>query len=179
MPAGRTHDQITLISLPFVAGLMLLLSRNSRLTLIACAGFLFSGLMFGPDLDIVSCQFKRWGPLRCIWLPYQKSLRHRSFWSHAPLIGTTLRLAYLGLWLGLVTGLVTMVLYYGWRISWSWTDTYTTLGNLAKQYPGEGLVLYMGLELGAISHSLSDWGSSAYKRLRSRRRRQAAKSRCR
>ncbi len=29
--------------------------------------------MFGPDLDIYSVQFQRWGFLRWIWLPYQKS----------------------------------------------------------------------------------------------------------
>lgn len=30
-----------------------------------------------------------------IWLPYQRALKHRSFWSHTPIIGTVVRLLFL------------------------------------------------------------------------------------
>ncbi|MFN7414520.1 MAG: metal-binding protein, partial [Dolichospermum sp.] len=91
MPSGQTHDRITIWSMPVVASITLVSTHSSNMTLLVAGGFMFGGLMFGPDLDIYSRQFQRWGFLRWIWLPYQKSLRHRSFLSHGPIIGTTLR----------------------------------------------------------------------------------------
>ena len=45
------------------------------------------------------------GPLRWLWWPYRKALRHRSVLSHSPLLGTLVRVGYLtGLAL-LLTGL--------------------------------------------------------------------------
>ncbi len=52
MPSGRTHDRITMYALPFVAGFTLWQTRSSNATLLVAGGFLFGGLMFGPDLDI-------------------------------------------------------------------------------------------------------------------------------
>lgn len=34
-----------------------------------------------------------------IWKPYQKMMKHRSFWSHFPFVGTTGRILYLGFWI--------------------------------------------------------------------------------
>src|SRR6476469_8723425 len=102
MPSGRTHDQITLWSLPLVAALTFGQTSSSNLTLLVSGSFLFGGLMFGPDLDIYSCQYQRWGWFKAIWLPYQKSLRHRSFLSHGPLIGTALRILYLAIWIAVL-----------------------------------------------------------------------------
>jgi uncharacterized metal-binding protein len=163
MPAGRIHDQITLRCLPFVAGLTLLISRSANLTLIVCGGFLFSGLMFGPDLDIHSCQFNRWGLLKWIWLPYQKSLRHRSFLSHGPVVGTMLRLVYLGTWMILLVGLGLGIAYSFGGVIWSWQEIVAMVKTSFKKHAVEWLVLYGGLELGALSHSLSDWAGSVYK----------------
>lgn len=72
MPSGRTHDRITLWALPFVTGVAFWQTKSGHLTLLITGGFLFGGLMFGPDLDIYSRQYQRWGFLRFIWLPYQK-----------------------------------------------------------------------------------------------------------
>jgi uncharacterized metal-binding protein len=121
--------------------------------------------MFGPDLDIYSHQFRRWGWLRWLWLPYQKSLRHRCFLSHGPFIGTAIRLLYLGSWLILFC-LIGYILF-------------SQLGQTELNLEGEiqagllwfannfqqGLALYIGLELGAMSHYLTDWISSQYKQL--------------
>jgi uncharacterized metal-binding protein len=74
MPSGRTHDRITLWSLPLVASCTYLITRHSTPTLMICAGFLFGGLMLGPDLDIHSIHYKRWGWFRWIWLPYRGSM---------------------------------------------------------------------------------------------------------
>lgn len=161
MPSGRTHDRITLWGLPFVTGVTFGLTHSSNLTLLVSGAFLFSGLMFGPDLDIHSVQYKRWGFLRWLWIPYQKTLRHRSLLSHGLIIGTTLRLLYLAIWLGIVgifaSGIVALV----WNVRWNWQVL--ALAKRSTQYSTEWIALYLGLELGSMSHSVSDWGSSTYK----------------
>ena len=166
MPSGRTHDRITLWSLPLVAALTFGQTRSSHLTLLVSGSFLFGGLMFGPDLDIYSCQYQRWGWFKPIWLPYQKSLRHRSFLSHGPLIGTALRILYLAIWIAVfgVLGLV-MAQKIG-NLGWNWLDLVFSYGRSIGEHHIEILAVYIGLELGAMSHYLSDWGGSAYKRLK-------------
>jgi len=166
MPSGRTHDRITLWSLPLVAALTFGLTRSSNLTLLVSGSFLFGGLMFGPDLDIYSCQYQRWGWFKPIWLPYQKSLRHRSFLSHGPLIGTALRILYLAIWIAVfgVLGLA-MAQKIG-NLGWNWLDLVFSYGRSIWEHHIEILAVYIGLELGAMSHYLSDWGGSAYKRFK-------------
>ena len=165
MPSGRTHDRITLWSLPFAAGLTFGLTRSGNLTLMVSGGYLFSGLMFGPDLDIHSRQFIRWGWLRCIWIPYQKTLRHRSIFSHGPVIGTVLRVLYLSSWLLLVglLGLGVSTLFWG---APGGRGLFDAAWRALFQYRSESIALFVGLELGAMSHSVSDWGGSAYKRFK-------------
>ncbi|WP_448563121.1 metal-binding protein [Trichothermofontia sp.] len=177
MPLGRTHDRITLWSLPFIVGFTLGATRSGNLTLLVAGAFLFSGLMFGPDLDTRSRQYKRWGWLRWLWLPYQKSLRHRATWTHGFLIGTLLRVAYLMGCIALM-GVASLTL---WAIAYQYfvgtqywqvllqqqlariTQTYL---NTLQQYPLEAIALLVGLEMGAMSHSLSDWLASTYKHLK-------------
>ncbi|WP_026736386.1 metal-binding protein [Fischerella sp. PCC 9605] len=165
MPSGRTHDRITLWALPFVAGVTFVQTHSGNLTLLVAGGFMFGGLMFGPDLDIYSRQYQRWGLLRWIWIPYQKSLRHRSFLSHGPIIGTTLRVLYLGS-IAVIVAIVGLAIAQklGNR-SWSWQVWSETVGRSLTNHSTEFLALFLGLELGAMSHSLSDWSGSAYKRV--------------
>jgi uncharacterized metal-binding protein len=164
VPSGRTHDRVTLWSLPLIAGGTLLTTSRADLAFWVSGGFLFSGLIFGPDLDLYSFHYQRWGKLRWLWRPYQKAIKHRSIWSHGPIIGTIGRILYLSLWLSLV-GLF-----------------YLAINQLAggKTYTGKELIgisyhsivanspvyiaLFCGLELGAMSHYLSDWLVSTYKR---------------
>lgn len=166
MPSGSTHDRITLWGLPFVAGVTFGLTQSSNITLIVSGAFLFSGLMFGPDLDLHSRPYRRWGPLRWLWIPYQKTLRHRSLLSHGPIIGTMLRVLYLGSWLGIIGIFALGIAQLVWSVGWNWQ----LLAHLAKtsltQYTAEWFALVLGLELGAMSHSVSDWGGSAYKRFK-------------
>jgi uncharacterized metal-binding protein len=177
VPSGRTHDRVTLWSLPVIAGLTFNQTRSSNLTLLVAGGFLLGGLMFGPDLDIYSRQYQRWGVLRWIWLPYQKSLRHRSLLSHGPLLGTTIRLAYFAIWVA-VLGTIGIGVWAVVRQisgeSQNWQalaardlgGTMAWMGRSMQMYLSEWLALFIGLELGAMSHSLCDWGGSAYKRFR-------------
>jgi uncharacterized metal-binding protein len=169
MPSGRTHDRITLWSLPAVAGLSFSLTRNGNLTLLVATGFLFGGLMFGPDLDIHSRQYQRWGWLRWIWQPYQQNLRHRSFLSHGPLIGTALRVFYLASWIAAlwIFAAATGKLFWGWH--WNWHSAGAAVAQSFQQHYTEWIALFAGLELGAMSHYLSDWGGSAYKRFKTQR----------
>ncbi len=180
MPSGRTHDRITLWSLPVVAGLAFERTQDAGLTLMLAGGYLFSGLMFGPDLDVHSQQYKRWGVLRWIWLPYRHSMRHRSVLSHGFVIGTLVRLVYLGGWLLATAGLLLGIsaIAYGLTGDWqTWVQAtqglgqefYTHLGRSLSQHYPRWLALLLGLELGAMSHSVSDWCGSRYKRWSKRR----------
>ena len=102
MPSGRTHDAITLLlAVPtFVAAWGA--TRSVPLTVAATVGMLFGGLMFGPDLDILSRQYTRWGLFRFLWWPYRVVFRHRSRWSHGIIFGTLIRVVYFGLVVTLV-----------------------------------------------------------------------------
>jgi uncharacterized metal-binding protein len=153
--------------LPVVAGLTLGFTQSSKFTLLVASGFLFSGLMFGPDLDLNSLPYKRWGFLRWIWLPYQKTLRHRSIWSHGLVIGTTIRVVYL-------LGCVAIALLLAFDIcellglvgGWSWNLLAQEVKRSLFYHPLEWISLFTGLELGSMSHYLSDWGGSSYKRFK-------------
>src|SRR5918992_4573232 len=94
MPSGRTHDAITLIlaAPTFVAAWGL--TGSLALALLATAAMLFGGFMFGPDLDIQSRQYTRWGVFRFVWLPYKVAFRHRSRLSHGIVLGTLIRVLY-------------------------------------------------------------------------------------
>ena len=165
MPSGMTHDRITLWTLPWVGSITYGLTRNGELTLLLAGGFLFSGLMFGPDLDIRSIQFKRWGILRGIWIPYRRMFRHRSFFSHGLIVGTCVRILYLFLfiawWAIFIVGLAQLCFGF----SWNWQEFMRRqLHLLSHHYYQECTALFIGLELGAMSHSFSDWYVSSQKK---------------
>jgi len=153
-----------------VVVLGLIISRDFRLTLILAAAFLFSGLMFGPDLDIHSVQYNRWGWFKPLWLPYRKILRHRSIFSHGPILGTVLRVIYL-LTIVTILGIVVVgIAQLIWGFPWNWHSfIHNARYRIAQDYHLEVIALGIGLELGAMSHSLSDWLVSAYKRSQKKR----------
>ena len=164
MPSGTTHDRITLWTLPCVATITYGLTRNGELTLLLSGGFLFSGLMFGPDLDILSLQYKRWGIIRGIWLPYRRFLKHRSIFSHGFIIGTCVRLVYLFLIIACISIFIVAIAQLIFGFTWNWQDfAQRQLSLLINKYPQETIALFIGLEIGAMSHSVSDWISSRRK----------------
>ena len=69
-------------------------SGKLALACLATVTMLFGGLMFGPDLDIQSRQYTRWGIFRFLWFPYKFVFRHRSRWSHGIIFGTLIRVLY-------------------------------------------------------------------------------------
>ncbi len=95
MASGRQHDRATwTLGLPFALLWWPWLGPSGAIS--AGLGFLIGGLLLSPDLDTRSNATRRWGPLRLLWWPYRRLLRHRSLLSHTPLIGTAGRLLYLG-----------------------------------------------------------------------------------
>ena len=184
MPSGRTHDRITLWCLPFVTGATYFISdslaatNSLETTVIVTIAFLVGGFMLGPDLDIRSIQYRRWGLLRWIWLPYQKALKHRSTWSHGPIIGTAIRVVYMGVWIGIFTTVLAIAFNALWDAKLTPKSIIDTVRYLTNHYVAEWVAAIIGLELGAISHSTSDsLGSRWVKRKSAKARRKKKKYR--
>ncbi|WP_310488821.1 metal-binding protein [Chamaesiphon sp. VAR_69_metabat_338] len=168
MPSGRTHDRVTLWSLPLIAGGTLYATARADLAFWVSGGFLFSGLIFGPDLDLYSFHYKRWGVLRWMWRPYQKAIKHRSIWSHGPIIGTIGRILYLGLWLSLFGLIYLEIAHFAGYKTYTEQQLLTIFQqSIERNYPVY-LALFCGLELGAMSHYSSDWLVSTFNRFTNR-----------
>ncbi len=181
MPNGNTHDAITftLVPLTYLAAEMYW-NGNHTISIIVTAAMLFAGLMFGPDLDLQSRPYNRWGPLRFIWKPYQKALSHRSKLSHGPILGTVIRIVY---FLVMFSLLAATVLYVrnsylgGQQTTWGGefskvkSDLYSIWNQTDKKYFEAA---FAGLWLGALSHTAADLIWSTLKRsVRGGRRRRA------
>ena len=114
MPSGTTHDRITYALATLTLGLGYALTSDVRLALTTTAAMLFAGLMFGPDLDIYSKPYQRWGIFRFIWKPYQMALSHRSSLSHGLVFSTVIRVVYLLA----VVSILSATAAYAWEILW-------------------------------------------------------------
>lgn len=177
MPSGKTHDRVTWLSAPLVMGGAWLFSQRLGASLALTLAFLFAGLMFSGDLDTKSVQYKRWGWLRWIWIPYQKAVRHRSPFSHGPVLGTLTRLLYLSVWILSIFWLWTTATYRLAQASLT-QQSYAAVGQLAQTLQGRPDLLVAGLAglwLGALSHTLADETVSRWKRWRKQRRRSRAR----
>ncbi|MFZ9567086.1 MAG: metal-binding protein [Vulcanococcus sp.] len=109
MASGQQHDRATCwLALPY--GLLWWPWLGPAGALTSGLAFLVGGLWLSPDLDTNSRPYQRWGPLRWLWWPYRKALRHRSIVSHAPVIGSAVRLGYL---VCLLTGLSVLTSRWG------------------------------------------------------------------
>jgi uncharacterized metal-binding protein len=102
MASGKTHDRSIVITSPVFFAL---LQHYTKLPLqdLAIAGglYLFGGLYLSPDIDMKHSNVsQRYGLLKLYWKPYQKLFPHRgrfinrNFFTHAPIIGTLIRLTY-------------------------------------------------------------------------------------
>lgn len=105
MPSGKTHDTITIVLAAPTFVVAWMATRSLWLAALATCAMLFGGLMFGPDLDTQSVQYKRWGVFRFFWFPYRVLIKHRSRWSHGLICGTLIRVIYFSLVLALVAAL--------------------------------------------------------------------------
>ena len=169
MPSGKTHDAITLIlAAPVFAGTFVL-TRDVWLATVVAVGFLFGGLMFGPDLDTGSKQYSRWSILRILWFPYRSFFKHRSRWSHGLLFGSLLRVVY---FMGMATCVAFLFSYaYTTVVGGSlpalldFPRTWVTLREYSDLALGSyGVVgLFIGMWIGAASHTFTDIAGSYIK----------------
>lgn len=169
MPSGKTHDAITfLLAAPaFAAGFAA--TGDVPISIAAAAAFLFGGLMFGPDLDTVSKQYSRWGPLRLMWFPYRTAFKHRSRWSHGLIFGTLFRVIY---FLGVISltvylAFVAKVAIGGGEIpAWpAFADAWQQLGGYIREGLGEYFLpaVFAGMWTGAASHTFTDMAGTYIK----------------
>jgi uncharacterized metal-binding protein len=155
---------VTLVLAPLTFAAAWGLTGSLGLSAAATAAMLFGGLMFGPDLDIQSRQYTRWGPLRFIWWPYKVVFRHRSRWSHGIVFGTLIRVAY---FVAVLTLLAWACAYAraallaggaapGWReVAHAWGFVETAAAGYGFGPRALAAVL-AGLWWGAASHTLTD-----------------------
>jgi len=137
MASGRNHDLSILFTTPIIG--IIGVSHSLELGVIATASHYLAGMYLSPDLDTLSKPFKRWGVFKIIWVPYQKNIPHRSPLSHAPLLGSAIRLLYLAalllpLWI-IFPGLQQIE----WAITWE-----------------KAIAFLVGVELSALNHVLLD-----------------------
>jgi len=156
MPSGRTHLRIEVVLLAVWAGAAALCADRGWVGTAEIAGFiaayLFSMLLLSPDLDLAkSDSYRRWGPLRWLWMPYAAAFRHRRV-SHHPLFGPLTRIAYV--WILTLTAL----LVYAF-VSRSATPSLVVPIDLV-------LAVLIGLYLPNLTHILVDGLQSAWVRLR-------------
>jgi len=169
MPSGKTHDAITFLLVAPTFAAVWVLTKNTAIAGVITFGFLFGGLMFGPDLDTMSKQYTRWGILRFLWYPYQTFFAHRSRWSHGLVFGTLLRVVY---FMGALT-LVAFIAVYCYaaytggdlpRIA-EFAGVWREIGENIRTNIGEYFLpsVFIGLWLGAASHTLTDMAGSFVK----------------
>ena len=169
MPSGKTHDAITFLLIAPVFAVAWKATENLPIAAVVTGGMLFGGLMFGPDLDTMSKQYTRWSVFRFLWYPYQAFFKHRSRWSHGLLFGTFLRVVYfigaLTLTAFLISYLVTAYQGEGAPDLLEMTKTWGAISEYVRVNAGEYAFpsLFVGLWLGAASHTFTDMAGSFIK----------------
>jgi uncharacterized metal-binding protein len=162
MPSGKTHDAVTVIlaAPTFVAAWGL--SGSLGLSALATGAMLFGGFMFGPDLDIQSRQYTRWGPFRLLWLPYRMLFKHRSRWSHGIIFGTLIRVIYFAAVIALLTiaAVYLRAMLTGGALPTleQFTEAWRAIETSASRSLGRYTLwaILAGLWWGAASHTLTD-----------------------
>ncbi len=138
MASGRNHDK----GIYFATPILLAIGWHGwglETGIIAASAHFLGGYLLSPDLDTGSRPFKRWGILRVIWLPYQKAIPHRSPLSHAPVVGSTIRLLYLAAWLSPLWVFFPGLSEMQWAITWQ-----------------KAIAFLAGVELSALNHLMLD-----------------------
>ncbi|WP_295615131.1 metal-binding protein [Chamaesiphon sp. GL140_3_metabinner_50] len=95
---------------------------------------------------------------------YQQALKHRSIWSHGPIIGTIGRIVYLSLWVSLIGLFWLRIAQFIGIKTYTGQQLLVILQQSIAKNSAIYIALFCGLELGAMSHYLSDWLVSTYKR---------------
>ena len=169
MPGARTHDAITFLLAVPSAIAAYSATRSVASAAVTAAAFVLGGLMFGPDLDTVSRQYSRWFLLKFLWFPYRHFFKHRSRFSHGLVLGALIRVVY---FMGVLTALAFAITYA--RASYTggklpdlveFARVWQTIGEFVRSHFGEHFLLFvfLGLWLGAASHTFTDVAGSFIK----------------
>lgn len=172
MPSGKTHDLITFALAPATFAAAWGLTGSLTLSAVATCATVFGGLMFGPDLDIQSRQYTRWGVFRFLWLPYKLTFRHRSRWSHGIIFGTLIRVVYFAAALTLVfwAAVYVRAAFVAGGAPPGWREVALAWGFIVEGAAGYGvgrnviIATLAGLWWGAASHTLTDVGWSVIRK---------------
>ena len=109
MPSGIIHTKASLLtSIPcFAAGYLV---SQDLLSATACFGGCLLGILITPDLDQESISTSEYKLVKwtlglgyfwtMLWFPYALMFKHRSFFSHFPIVSTLLRIGYICVFLG-------------------------------------------------------------------------------
>lgn len=103
MSSGRIHDLSGFTVLPLTLAASIV-TQDMNVLIVLNMGVALGFSHFSPDLDMVkSNPTRRWSIFKYLWTPYRKVFPHkgkfinRNFWTHAPLLGTAIRLGYFAL----------------------------------------------------------------------------------
>lgn len=154
---GRFHRRVTILASLPTGALAYALTQDVTIAWAASSGCLV-GLVIHPDLDVS----RSW-----LWAPYSKSFRHRSPWTHWPVVSTIVRILYLMGWLAL--GLIPAALV--WQ---AWGGSLEAPIITARDFMA-GLAMLWGLMISDSLHWLMDVISSRWKRATNRKRRASKK----
>ncbi len=138
MASGKNHDRAILFASPLVL-VVGCYQFGLEVGIITGASHFLGGYWLSPDLDIKSRPFLRWGILRFMWLPYQRFIPHRSPLSHAPVLGSVIRLLYLAVLFSPFWVLFPGLNQVQWAMNW-----------------GKVAAFLIGIELSALNHLLLD-----------------------
>src|SRR3990167_10887483 len=144
MPSGKVHSVSNIVVALSGATTMLLLERGTEGIMGVATGAMI-GILCGPDQDvdggnIADYIIRRYTGVAvevmwdCVLTPSRKVCKHRGILSHAPIISTVLRIAYLSVFYFLVTtplkwlsGLV----HIDWPLFWWWAFVGLVLADSA------------------------------------------------
>jgi uncharacterized metal-binding protein len=115
--------------------------------LIMSISFWGATFLLSPDLDIHSQVYNNFGPIKKLFLPYQKMFKHRGI-SHMVVIGTMSRVAY-----------VVLILVAGAYLVEQYTEVIVPWGDILPgviEYHREGLWALSGVVLADLGHIMAD-----------------------
>ena len=149
MASGIAHDKATKLG-SLIFGILIGSFLGAKFGLLGAISFYLGGFYLSPDLDTESRPSKRWGLFKYLWLPYRKLIKHRSFLSHGPLIGTSLRIIYL-------LGIIVLCSIFLKKLGISNISvSYDSLKNLISNNQKSIISILLGIEASSWLHLLQD-----------------------